>query len=359
MARALQLAKYGPLSPHPNPRVGCVIVKGNTVIGEGRHEFTGGPHAEIMALESTAGNARDADCYVSLEPCAHSGRTPPCTDAIIQSGIRRVISAMIDPNPEVSGKGHRALEQQGIITETGLLEAEARELNPGFIMRMQSGRPRIRCKLAMSLDGRTALKDGTSQWITSATAREDVQRLRAGSDAIVSGINTILADDPRLDVRLDSGNTRQPMRVILDRKLRIPKHARVFSVPGDTRVYTVSPCPDREKALVEAGISVVRIDGSGENDFLQAVFRDLAMNCYINEVLVESGPSLAGSLMRAGLVDEFVLYTAPVFLGHEGKPLLQLPGIEQMDRKVHLEYRDIRQVGPDLRLVVRPVIEKN
>lgn len=356
MSRAMQLAKHGLYTTHPNPRVGCVLVKNNRIIGEGWHRKTGAEHAEIHALQDAGNQARDADCYVTLEPCSHTGRTPPCTNAILEAGIKRVVMAMTDPNPVVSGNGGiTQLQQHGIRTETGLLEDQAQALNIGFVYRMQKGRPYIRCKLAMSLDGRTALADGTSQWITGPEARRDVQKWRARSSAIVTGIGTVLKDDPGLDVREVDTAGRQPLRVVLDRRLRIGKDAKLFTRPGSAIVYTVSPCPEREEAYAAGGMHIVRIDGSGGRDFLEGVFRHLAREHEINEVLVECGPTLAGSLMQAGLIDELIVYMAPVLLGDEARSLLHLPGIKTMADKEQLEFTDIRMIGGDMRFILKPV----
>lgn len=355
MSRALQLARRGLYTTHPNPRVGCVIVKDNQIMAEGWHQQTGGPHAEVHALNIAGEKARGADCYVTLEPCVHTGKTPPCTDAIITAGIKRVVIAATDPNPKVAGKGVDALTQAGIITETGLMQTPAQALNPGFEMRMRKGRPYVRCKLGMSVDGRTAMADGKSQWITGEAARADVQRLRARSSAILTGINTVLADDPSLTVRDTDTLGRQPLRIILDRRLRIPGEAKLFSQPGETLVFTVYGCPDKERALIKAGHPVIRIDGSGEKDFLLGVLYYLAKENEVNEILVESGPTLAGSLLQAGLVDELIIYMAPVLLGHEAKALLNLSGIKSMDARMKLEFTDIRMVGQDFRITLKPV----
>lgn len=355
MSRALQLARRGLYTTHPNPRVGCVLVKNNEIIGEGWHEYSGGPHAEINALNRAGNPAKGADCYVTLEPCVHTGKTPPCTDALASAGIGRVIIAAIDPNPVVAGKGVEQLAQQGITVAAGLLQQQAQDLNCGFYTRMQKGRPYVRCKLAMSLDARTAMADGTSQWITGAAARQDVQHLRAQSAAVLTGINTVLIDNPGLNVRdLDTGN-RQPLRVILDRELRIPKDAKILQVPGESIVFTVYGCPDREKILVQAGVQVIRIDSSGEKDFLIGVMRFLAKERQINEVLVECGPTLAGSLLLAGLLDELVVYMAPVLLGDKARALFNLPGLDSIKDKIQFKFCDIRMIGQDCRIILKPV----
>ncbi len=355
MSHALQLARHGLYTTHPNPRVGCVLVKNNQIVGEGWHQKTGGPHAEVVALEAAGSAARGAECYVTLEPCAHTGKTPPCKDALINAGVSRVIIGTIDPNPKVSGKSVEALQQAGIKTETGLLQAQAQALNPGFEMRMREGRPYVRCKLAMSMDGRTALAGGESKWITSAAARADVQKLRAESSAIMTGINTIIADDPKLTVRDIDTLGRQLLRVVLDRRLKIPRESKLFAEPGEVMTFTVYGCPDKERAMNKAGRPVIRIDGSGEKDFLQGVMRHLAREKEINEVLVESGPTLAGALLQAGLIDELIIYIAPVLLGHEAKALLNLPGIQTMTDLIQLKFTDVRMIGQDMRITLKPV----
>ena len=354
MSRALQLARRGLYTTHPNPRVGCVLVKDGKIIAEGWHRKTGEPHAEVNALNNAGNNAGGSDCYVTLEPCAHTGKTPPCVDALINAEVRRVIIATVDPNPKVSGKSIEKLKHAGISTETGLLENQSRVLNKGFEMRMRSGRPYIRCKMAMSLDGRTALAGGESKWITGEAARADVQRLRAQSDAILTGVNTIIADNPGLDVRDIDTMNRQPLRIVLDRRLRIPRDAKLLGLPGEAMVFTVYGCPDKERTMKKSGTAVVRIDSSGENDFLVGVMRYLAHEKEINEVLVECGPTLAGNLLQAGLIDELIVYMAPVLLGHEAMALFNLPGIKSMTDKVKLEFSDTRIVGKDIRVTLRP-----
>lgn len=356
MSRALQLARRGLYTTHPNPRVGCVLVKNNEIIGEGWHEYSGGPHAEINALNKAGNPAKGADCYVTLEPCVHTGKTPPCTDALVSAGIGRVIIATIDPNHVVAGKGAEQLSQQGITVATGLLQQQAQDLNCGFYTRMQKGRPYVRCKLAMSLDARTAMADGTSQWITGAAARQDVQHLRAQSAAILTGINTVLTDNPGLNVKDSDAGNRQPLRVILDRELRILKDAKILQVPGESIVFTVYGCPDREKTLLQAGVQVIRIDSSGEKDFLIGVMRFLAKERQINEVLVECGPTLAGSLLLAGILDELIVYMAPVLLGDKARALFNLPGLDSIKDKIQFKFCDIRMVGQDCRITLKPVV---
>ena len=349
MARALQLAAKGLYTTDPNPRVGCVIVRDGAVVGEGWHERAGEPHAEVLALAQAGERARGADLYVTLEPCSHYGRTPPCTDALLRAGVRRVIAAMRDPNPLVDGKGFARLEAAGIECRAGLLEAQARALNPGFLSRLQRGRPYVRVKLGASLDGRTAAADGASKWITSEAARADVQRLRARSSAIVTGIETVLADDPLLTVRdLDIG--RQPLRVVLDSRLRTPLSAQLLRAPGKTVIATASARAADEYR--EAGVEVMRVPRPDGRIDLEALLRGLAARS-VNEVLVEAGPRLAGAFVEAGLVDEIVLYLAPTLLGDAGRGLFHLPSVRAFAERLALEIADVRAVGADWRITAR------
>lgn len=348
MARAVQLARRGLYGTSPNPRVGCVLVREGRVLGEGWHQVAGGPHAEVLALEKAAREAEGADCYVTLEPCVHSGRTPPCVNALIAARVGSVIVAMEDPNPKVRGRGVASLESAGIPVRVGLLEETAAALNPGFIRRMSQGRPYVRCKLAMSTDGRTAAADGDSRWITTPEARSDVQKLRARSCAVMTGIGTILSDDPRLDVRAPGLGDRQPLRVVVDRALRIPAQARILSRPGRTIIATTVADAASHKPLESAGAELIVFDaGAG---FLQALLGHLAEQEHVNELLVESGPGLAGAMLAAALVDELVLYQAPVVLGDMGRPLFNLAGLKTMPDKMMLHPEGIRRVGRDLRL---------
>jgi diaminohydroxyphosphoribosylaminopyrimidine deaminase/5-amino-6-(5-phosphoribosylamino)uracil reductase len=353
MGRALQLAGRGLYSTHPNPRVGCVLVREGKIIGEGWHRAPGEPHAEVNAIANAGTDVRGAACYVTLEPCSHTGRTPPCTDALIKAGVGRVIAAMEDPYPEVSGRGLKALEQAGIPVASGLLAEQAGRLNRGFCKRWTACLPFVTCKLAMSMDGRTALADGTSKWITGAPARQDVQRLRAASSAILTGIGTVLADDPRLDVReLDCGG-RQPLRVVIDSRLRCPPRARMLRQAGRTLIMTRSQDGGLGAALRAAGAEVVVIDAV-RDEFLRGVLKYLAREEEINELLVESGATLSGGLLAAGLLDELVIYQAPLLLGDAGKGLFHLPGIGSMHERIPLEICDRRHVGRDLRLTLSP-----
>lgn len=352
MARALELAERGLWSTDPNPRVGCVIADGERVIAEGWHERAGGPHAEAMALAAATGPVRGATAYVTLEPCCHHGRTPPCADALVEAGIGRVHYAIRDPNPRVSGGGVARLEAAGVEVVGGLLVDQARALNPGFLSRMERGRPWLRLKLAASLDGRTSLANGQSRWITGDAARADVQELRGRSSAVLTGSATVLADDPRLDLRQpDSG--RQPLRVVLDTQLRTPASARILQPPGEALLLTASDDPARHTALRAAGARIDRLPAGPAGLDLTAVLRHLA-GLEVNELLVECGPRLAGALMTARLVDEMVLYFAPALLGHDARPLARLPGIANLAERVRFEIADLRRIGDDLRITLRP-----
>lgn len=352
MARALELAERGLWTTDPNPRVGCVIADGERVIAEGWHERAGGPHAEAMALATAAGPVRGATAYVTLEPCCHYGRTPPCADALIAAGIRRVHYAVRDPNPRVSGGGVARLEAAGIEVHGGLLAEDARALNPGFFSRMERGRPWLRLKLAASLDGRTSLANGLSRWITGDAARADVQELRGRSSAIMTGCATVLADDPRLDLRRPDA-LRQPLRVVLDTQLRTPASARILKPPGEALLLTASDDPARHRVLMAAGARIDRLPAGPGGLDLAAVMRHLA-GLEINELMVECGPDLAGALMTARLVDEMVLYLAPSLLGQEARPLARLPGIATLAERVRFAVADLRRIGDDLRITLHP-----
>lgn len=359
MAQALRLAEHGLYTTDPNPRVGCVLVKNNQVIAEGWHQRAGGPHAEIVALNVLHGQAKDVAAYISLEPCCHHGRTPPCSQALIEAKIKRVVVAMLDPNPLVAGKGLQQLEAAGIHTESGLMRQQAEDLNPGFIRRMRDNRPHVRCKIAMSLDGRTAMANGESQWITGAAARADVHRLRARSSAILTGINTVIADNPSLNVRLESSDAstevQQPVRVIVDSQLRMPADARMLQLPGKTWIFTCSEDLSRQQALIEAGADIVVVPGEPSNNRvdLQSVLTHLA-NRGINEVMVEAGATLNGALLQAGLIDELVIYTAAKLMGDGARGAFHLSGIEHMAQCIELEPVDFRKIGNDWRIVYIP-----
>ena len=346
------LAARGRYTTDPNPRVGCVLVRNGEVVGEGWHERAGGPHAEINALRAAGVRAAGATAYVTLEPCCHHGRTPPCTEALIAAGVQRVIAAMEDPNPRVGGTGFKTLQAAGIEVHSGVMRAEAERLNPGFVMRMRQGRPWVRCKLAMSLDGRTAMASGESRWITGEDARRDVHRWRALSSAIMTGVGTVLADDPSLTVRLgedESGSFQQPLRVILDTHLRTPPGARMLSLPGETLILTGMPDRQREARLEGNGISVVTLPMDGSRLDLAAVMAYLG-RMEINEVHLEAGATLSGALLAVGRVDELLVFLAPHLLGDAGRGLFTLPGLERMEQRIGLSISDIRAVGRDWRI---------
>jgi diaminohydroxyphosphoribosylaminopyrimidine deaminase/5-amino-6-(5-phosphoribosylamino)uracil reductase len=345
MARALQLAEQGLYTTDPNPRVGCVLVRDGVIVGEGWHRKAGQSHAEVEALQQAGERARGSTVYLTLEPCSHHGRTPPCADALIKAGVAKVIIATADPNPLVNGQGMRKLQAAGIAIALGLMQDEVRVLNAGFMKRMSSGLPWVRVKLAASLDGRTALANGVSQWISSAESRADVQHWRARSSAILTGLGTVLADDPQLTVRDNTIDLmeRQPLRVICDSQLRTPSQARLLQGDG-VLIYTCAHSRPRGYAEVVQ----VASDDKGHVDIV-AVLKDLALRgC--NEVLVEAGATLSGRLFELGLVDELLLYVAPVLLGHDARPMLRLPLIESMNERMTLKLLDSQPVGADLRL---------
>ncbi|TCV85439.1 bifunctional diaminohydroxyphosphoribosylaminopyrimidine deaminase/5-amino-6-(5-phosphoribosylamino)uracil reductase RibD [Sulfurirhabdus autotrophica] len=347
MARALRLAEKGLFGTSPNPRVGCVIVQGGNIVGEGWHERAGTPHAEVHALRAAGNAAEGATAYVTLEPCSHHGRTPPCADALIGAKVDRVVVAMQDPNPLVAGQGLAKLQAAGIQVESGLLEMQAQELNIGFVSRMTRRRPWVRLKTASSLDGKTALNNGASFWITGDVARLDVHRLRARSCAILTGIGTVLADDPKMDVR-DVETFRQPLRIVLDSSLRTPLNARILTT-GKTLI--VGAIADKEKIarLESAGAEVLILpDASGRVDF-QHLLRELAER-EVNELMIEAGCTLNGAWLNAGLVDEWVMYTAPLLLGDKARGLFALPELTEMTPRREVTIRDVTMVGRDIRI---------
>lgn len=351
MARALALAARGLETTHPNPRVGCVVAREHRILSEGWHAFAGEPHAEVLALRAAGDSARGATVYVTLEPCSHHGRTPPCVDALIEARISRVVFAMHDPDPRVDGKGAAALRSAGMSVDSGLMEADAVDLNVGFVTRIRRGRPWVRVKLAASLDGRTALANGESRWITAEAARNDVQRWRARSSAVLTGIGTALADDPRLDVRVPADVRRQPLRVVLDSQLRLPPDARVLGPPGEALVLTSSDDEARRNALVARGARLERI--AGDRLDLNEVVRVLAQ-LEVNELLVEAGPTLTGAFIAADLVDELIVYLAPTFLGPQARPLALLPELAHLQDRRRFEIVESQMIGADLRLRLRP-----
>ncbi|MFC5582125.1 bifunctional diaminohydroxyphosphoribosylaminopyrimidine deaminase/5-amino-6-(5-phosphoribosylamino)uracil reductase RibD [Rhodanobacter terrae] len=351
MAHALRLAERGLYTTQPNPRVGCVIAHGGEVVGTGFHQRTGEPHAEVYALREAGTRARGAAAYVTLEPCAHHGRTPPCARALIAAGVDRVVVAAEDPFPQVDGRGTASLRAAGIAVDVGLLREAARELNIGFFSRVERGRPFVRVKLAMSLDGHTALNNGESKWITGEAARADVQRWRARSSAILSGSGTVLADNPRLTVRWPEDEAfAPPLRVILDRQLRTPAGSHVLDGSTPTLVLhdTAASCADNRFERVERMVLNTRNDALD----LPAVLALLAgRGC--NEVHVEAGPTLCGALFAAGLADELLLYIAPVLLGDSARPLLRLPALGDMAGRWQLRTVEQRMLGRDWRLRLR------
>lgn len=361
MARALELARRGQYTTSPNPNVGCVIVKQGDIVGEGYHFRAGEPHAEVHALRMAGEKARGATAYVTLEPCSHHGRTPPCCDALIAAGVSRVVAAMQDPNPAVAGRGLYRLQQAGIDVSHGLMMQEAEALNRGFLKRMRTGFPWVQVKMGASLDGRTAMANGESQWITSPEARQDVQRLRAQSAAILSASATVLADDPSLTVRWSElsesvrasyaqSDLRQPVRVIIDSQNRVKPEHRLISQPGETwlaRGQTGDePWPDTVQQL-----QVPLVNGKID---LVALMMLLGRQ-QINTVWVEAGANLAGALLAAGVVDELIVYIAPTLLGDNARGLCHLPGLAQLADAPRFTFSDIRQVGPDLRLTLAPL----
>ena len=356
MIRALQLAKRGLFTTDPNPRVGCVIVKNNDIVGEGWHQITGQAHAEINALNDAGEQAKDADCYVTLEPCSHFGRTPPCADSLIKANIKRVYIAMQDPNPQVAGQGIAKLKDAGIEVIVGIQENEAEQLNKGFCKRMRTGRPFVRSKIAMSLDGRTAMASGESKWVTGAAARQDVQKLRAQSSAIMTGTGTLLADDPALTVRPEGDwypgglEVRQPLRVVVGDH-DIPEDAHLFGEPYDILMVTSKHAED------DRFVDVLTVAEKDEHVDLSAMMSELAKRG-INDIMVEAGSVLNGALLSAGLIDELIIYMAPKLMGDSAKGLFHLPELQSMAQNIDLDITDMRAVGTDWRITVAPNYKK-
>ena len=349
MAEALHLAGRGMFTTTPNPRVGCVIVAGGEVVGRGHHERAGGPHAEAVALAEAGARARGATAYVTLEPCTHHGRTPPCVDALCAAGIARVVVAATDPNP-IAGRGADRLRERGVRVDVGLLAAEAEALNCGFVSRLTRGRPWVRMKIAASLDGRTALAGGASQWITSAEARRDGHAWRARACAVLTGIGTVREDDPRLDVR-DLETPRQPLKVLVDSRLEASPHARLFA---GGRVLVASAVEDavRRGAIEARGAEVVVLPNEGGKVELAALMAELARR-ELNEIHVEAGHKLNASLLAAGLVDELLVYLAPSVIGDSGRGMFALPPPAGLEERVPLAFTEVIRVGPDLRILAR------
>lgn len=355
MAHALRLAERGLFTTMPNPRVGCVIVKNGKVVGEGAHLKAGEPHAEVYALRQAGEHARGATAYVTLEPCSHFGRTPPCADALINAGISRVVVAMQDPNPQVAGQGIARLQAQHIQVSVGVLQAQAQALNQGFIRRMSAQMPYVRSKIAASLDGKTALQNGQSQWITSPAARQDVQRWRAQSCAILTGVGTVLADNPQMLVReLDIG--RQPLRVVVDSHLRTPVNANILQ-GGNVLIACAVVSDARLRELQQAGAEILLLPDATATESprvcLNTLLQTLAQR-QINEVLVEAGSQLNGALLDAGLVDALILYYAPKLMGHTAQGMFAMPPLTAMSATIALNISDMRMVGNDIRLIAQP-----
>jgi len=365
MGRAIQLAQRGLYTTHPNPRVGCVISQGSEIVGEGWHQRAGEGHAEVHALRHAGKAAKGATAYVTLEPCSHFGKTPPCAEALVKAGVARVVAAMQDPNPLVAGNGLKRLQAAGIKTEVGLLQSEAEALNPGFIKRMQQGRPYLRIKLAMSLDGRTAMASGESKWITGADSRADVHRLRARSDAILTGIGTVQADNPAMNVRLSEADLATlykndsaailppPLRVVLDSHFSIEPQAKMLALSGKTLIVGTAQQPEKVEILKNLDRVEIEVleQRQGRVD-LNAVMICLAQR-EINEVFLEAGPTLSGSALQAGIVDEIVLYVAPHIMGSDARGLFNLPGLDKMRDRIDLNIAEIRQVGQDFRITLK------
>lgn len=350
MAQAHRLAGKGLFTTDPNPRVGCVLVKDGVMVGEGYHIEAGGPHAEIHALQMAGDQAAGSTAYVTLEPCSHHGKTPPCSDALIEAGVARVVIALEDPNPEVAGKGISRLQAAGIEASSGLMPEETEKTNPGFLMRMRQGRPFVRVKMAQSLDGRTAMASGESQWITGPEARMDVQRLRARSGAILSGVGTVLADDPSLNVR-DLETTRQPLRVVVDARAETPANAKLFTISGPICMVTAEGVPVPEGWMQHEQVTVAQLPLQQGRIDLRELMRQLA-EMEVNELHVEAGATLSGALVEQEFVDELVLYTAPTLMGSDARPLLNL-SFSAMSEKLELNISDVRKVGRDLRFTAK------
>lgn len=351
MSHALRLAERGLYTTTPNPRVGCVIVRDGVIVGEGLHVRAGEPHAEVNALRNAGERARGATAYVTLEPCNHTGRTPPCATALIQSGVARVVAAMADPNPLVAGMGLRALSDAGVETVVGLLETQAQELNIGFESRMRRGRPWLRMKVAASLDGKTALNNGASQWITGADARRDGHIWRARSCGILTGIGTVKDDDPQMTVRAIE-TSRQPKKILIDSRLEVSLDAKLFD-GSEVLIFCASADPKKLVQLADKNTTVIQLpDQRGKVD-LCAMAQELGKRDY-NEVLVEAGTKLNGSLLSANLVDELLIYLAPHLLGDSARGMFGLMEMTQLSERRELAIQEVRQIGNDIRITARP-----
>ena len=350
MEQALELAGRGLNTTTPNPRVGCVVVRDRTVVGTGWHEKAGMPHAEVLALNAAGARSRGATLYVNLEPCSHHGRTPPCVDAIVEADVKRVVAAIQDPNPKVAGAGFAKLRAAGIAVEQGLMEEEARELNIGFFARMTRGRPWMRMKVAASLDGRTALANGESQWITGEAARQDGHRWRARACAVLTGFGTVRDDDPQLNVR-GVDTPRQPLKIVVDSKFETSPSARLLK-EGKTLVVGAVNDAKRIASLKNAGAEIVIIPNDGGKVELFKLMEELARR-ELNEIHVEAGTKLNGSLLQAGVVDELLVYLAPSVIGDTGRGMFHLPEITELSRARALKIREVERVGADLRILAR------
>lgn len=372
MQRAINLAKKGLYSTKPNPAVGCVLVKDGQVVGEGWHQQAGLPHAERVALAQAGELAFGATAYVTLEPCSHTGRTPPCADGLVESGVAKVVVAILDPNPLVAGKGIHKLTEANIETQIGLLADQAKALNPGFIRKMQNNLPFVRLKMASSLDGRTAMANGESQWITGEEARIEVHKMRARSGALVTGIGTVLADDPSLTVRLPAEELAKmnltvenchPLRVVLDPHLSMPLDAKMLALPGRTIIMTSRDAVDANPELVERfntqNTELVAVSSKEDRLDIHSILNYLAEEEQINDVMVESGAIVAGAFMESGLVNELYCFIAPSLLGHQAKPMFVLPSVEHMVDKIQLKIDSVEMFGEDICIIAKPVVVKD
>lgn len=357
MAQALKLARKGRFTTSPNPNVGCVIVKDGVVVGKGFHQKAGGPHAEVHALNQAGEKAKGATCYVTLEPCSHYGRTPPCAEGLIKAGVAKVIAAMEDPNPRVSGRGIQMLLDAGIEAYCGLLESQAKAVNLGFIKRMQGNGPLVQCKLACTLDGKTALANGESKWITAGEARLDVQKHRAQSCAIISGADTVITDDASLNVRLDYASpleVRQPIRVIIDTQNRLTADLKLFTHPH--RVILIRQTLDKSQQWPHF-VEQICVNLNNDKADLTVVLAILAeMGC--NQIWLEAGATLAGAFMAQQLVDELIIYQAPKLIGNSGRGLMELGVYSQMKQIPELDISDVRQVGRDIKITAKPIYQE-
>ncbi len=365
MLRAIELAKHGRFTTSPNPNVGCVIVKDGAIVGEGFHKKAGTGHAEVHALAAAKDQAKGATCYVTLEPCSHYGRTPPCALALVKASVKRVVVAMVDPNPKVAGRGLSLLEEAGIIVEVGLLTEQAEALNPGFITRMKLKRPRVTVKMASSLDGKTALKNGLSQWITGPQARADVQCYRAQQSAILTGNKTVFADDPSLNVRyqelvnspafdsalLDEADLRQPIRIILDSHNKLTLQEKLFDLPGKVLLVSLTVRDTASFSACKADVEQIICTQNENNQIDLDALMSLLNQHEINDLWVEAGATLAGEFFKNNLVDEFILYQATKLMGDQARNLVNLPNFSTMNDIITLKLHSVTQIGDDIRLI--------